>query len=464
MEKRDGLSLSWNTNRLLEALALIVFGMLMPMVFTQREFHVYERLFQALERHDTGILLDGASRLIALNTIRSTPHYLGIMMFMEGVNIQWNDRAVHFIKLPGCYLLHIFLYKIIFFIYGIRLDVGMPSLLVFLCIELLNRFSFRLRNKLIIIILFLVTIQGLDILPGITKIGFGNGEISMDIKAMAQVLDGESLLSHFAVLLFFSFAVTALLMGLLDLEQRQVIKAHRKAEQDELQLYQARMKNLEMRSFLEIQNLVHDLKSPLTTIQGLASLTEALVHEPKLAEYQCRIVSASDRMSQMISEILYEDRMSPVSTEQLICLALSCMAANPMVSKIVLDNQCPDCQVRVNSIRMARALVNLLENACKAIDQENGRVSVKITCKGEAIVWKILDNGVGMSPEVLENIWVQGYSGNGSTGLGLSFVNQVVSMHHGTIRAESRKGAFTRIILTLPNDGGGLNAKEHTVY
>ena len=45
------------------------------------------------------------------------------------------------------------------------------------------------------------------------------------------------------------------------------------------------MKNIEMRSFREIQNLVHDLKTPLTTIQGLAGLSEELVEDPKLAKY-----------------------------------------------------------------------------------------------------------------------------------------------------------------------------------
>ena len=159
-------------------------------------------------------------------------------------------------------------------------------------------------------------------------------------------------------------------MGLLDLEQQHLIQAHRKAEQDELQLYQARMKNIEMRSFREIQNLVHDLKTPLTTIQGLAGLSEELVEDPKLAKYQRRIVNACDRMGQMVSEILYEDRMSLVPTERLLRLTLSCMASNPLVSRISVHNECPEVRVYVNSIRMARALVNLLENACKAIDPE----------------------------------------------------------------------------------------------
>ena len=83
-------------------------------------------------------------------------------------------------------------------------------------------------------------------------------------------------------------------------------------------------------------------------------------------------MNACDRMGQMVSEILYEDRMSLVPTERLLRLTLSCMASNPLVSRISVHNECPEVRVYVNSIRMARALVNLLENACKAIDPENG--------------------------------------------------------------------------------------------
>ena len=55
-------------------------------------------------------------------------------------------------------------------VYSLRLDIGMPAILVFICIELLTRFSFRLHYKLIIITLFLITVQGL-MFAGHDKIG-----------------------------------------------------------------------------------------------------------------------------------------------------------------------------------------------------------------------------------------------------------------------------------------------------
>ena len=319
------LSITWNAVRVFQALGLMAVGLLTPLIFTERNFRIYDLLYQAMNELDSGFLALGAIHLIALNTLRSGPDYLAITLLMDGISIQWNGREIPFVKIPFCCLFQISLYQVVYMVYSLRLDIGMPAILVFICIELLTRFSFRLHYKLIIITLFLITVQGLDVLPVMTKLGFGNGEISTDIKAIAPILDAELLLTYFVLLLLCFFATATVLMGLLDLEQQHLIQAHRKAEQDELQLYQARMKNIEMRSFREIQNLVHDLKTPLTTIQGLAGLSEELVEDPKLAKYQRRIVNACDRMGQMVSEILYEDRMSLVPTERLLRLTLSCM-------------------------------------------------------------------------------------------------------------------------------------------
>ena len=457
------LSITWNAVRVFQALGLMAVGLLTPLIFTERNFRIYDLLYQAMNELDSGFLALGAIHLIALNTLRSGPDYLAITLLMDGISIQWNGREIPFVKIPFCCLFQISLYQVVYMVYSLRLDIGMPAILVFICIELLTRFSFRLHYKLIIITLFLITVQGLDVLPVMTKLGFGNGEISTDIKAIAPILDAELLLTYFVLLLLCFFATATVLMGLLDLEQQHLIQAHRKAEQDELQLYQARMKNIEMRSFREIQNLVHDLKTPLTTIQGLAGLSEELVEDPKLAKYQRRIVNACDRMGQMVSEILYEDRMSLVPTERLLRLTLSCMASNPLVSRISVHNECPEVRVYVNSIRMARALVNLLENACKAIDPEKGEIQLIVSCCSGTTYWEVVDNGIGINPKILQRMWTHGYSESGSTGLGLSFVQQVVDLHHGTIEVKSSPGEYTRITITLPQNKGEHNGKEHFI-
>lgn len=456
------LKIAPNIRYLVIGLGLMLVAVMMPMIFTDQQLHIYDKLYQSLGKKDTGILLESAFLLIVLNTVRSTPNYMGIMMVMEGIQLTWNEKKIPFIKIPLCYLLHIVLYQIIYWIYGIQLDVGAFSLIIFMCIELLNRFSFRMENKQILIFLFLIAIQGLDIMPELTMVGFGKGEISMDIKAVAQILEGNRLLTYFSCLLFFSFAASTLLVALLDQEQRQLMQAHQKAKQDEVQLYEARMKNLEMRSFLEIQNLVHDLKSPLTAIQGLAELTESQLEGGRLKEHQHRIVLASERMSKMISEILYEDRKSLISTKQLLRMTLSYMAANPKVSKIIVDNRCPTAILLINTIRMSRALVNLLENACKAIDMESGSIKLTVENQGEETYWEIWDNGTGMSAEKLKAVWERGYSSSGSTGLGLSFVKQVVELHDGSIEIESQAGSYTRVMIHLPKERRDSDGKIYS--
>ncbi len=84
----------------------------------------------------------------------------------------------------------------------------------------------------------------------------------------SPILDAELLLTYFVLLLLCFFATATVLMRLLDLEQQHLIQAHRKAEQDELQLYQARMKNIEMRSFREIQNLSMTSRPRLPPFRG----------------------------------------------------------------------------------------------------------------------------------------------------------------------------------------------------
>lgn len=451
------LKLKLDSHYLTAAFCLMLVTVLMPIFFTEQSFHIYEYIFQALESGNIGILMEGAFRLLILNILRSAPDYLGMLMVMEGLHITWDQKNIPFIKIPICFFLHVILYHIINRIYGIRLDVGVFVLLIFVCIELLSRFFFRLHNKMFLILLFLISCQGLDLMPGMTDVGFGNGEISLDVKMAAQVLEGERLLGSFSFLLFFSFAITTLLMVLLDREQRQTMQVHQQANQ-------ARMKNLEMRSFLEIQNLVHDLKSPLTAIQGLAELTESQLEVGKLKEYQQRIVRASERMSNMISEILYEDRKTLTTTDHLIQATLSYMAANPKAALISVDNRCPDTKIYVNSIRMSRALVNLLENACHFISQETGSIFVTITKTQTGTQWEVRDNGSGIRPEILEGIWHPGYSGNGSTGLGLGFVQQVVNLHHGKIRIESKLGEYTRVVLTLPDERSDSDVQVHSLH
>lgn len=84
------LSITWNAVRVFQALGLMAVGLLTPLIFTERNFRIYDLLYQAMNELDSGFLALGAIHLIALNTLRSGPDYLAITLLMDGISIQWN--------------------------------------------------------------------------------------------------------------------------------------------------------------------------------------------------------------------------------------------------------------------------------------------------------------------------------------------------------------------------------------
>ena len=67
------LSITWNAVRVFQALGLMAVGLLTPLIFTERNFRIYDLLYQAMNELDSGFLALGAIHLIALNTLRSGP-------------------------------------------------------------------------------------------------------------------------------------------------------------------------------------------------------------------------------------------------------------------------------------------------------------------------------------------------------------------------------------------------------
>ena len=74
------LSITWNAVRVFQALGLMAVGLLTPLIFTERNFRIYDLLYQAMNELDSGFLALGAIHLIALNTLRSGPDYLAITL------------------------------------------------------------------------------------------------------------------------------------------------------------------------------------------------------------------------------------------------------------------------------------------------------------------------------------------------------------------------------------------------
>ena len=163
---------------------------------------------------------------------------------------------------------------------------------------------------------------------------------------------------------------------------------------------------------------------------------------PQISEYLSRISHASEHISTMVSDILNEDNWSHVSMEDLFHSFLPDDILNVHLN-------CPNAVIAVNQIRMVRAVVNLLGNAQKAVDAKTGVIRLSAESSEGHVQICVEDNGIGMEPEQLKCAFEIGWSGTGSTGMGLGYVRQEVERQNGTIRLESTPGQGTRAVIRL---------------
>lgn len=104
--------------------------------------------------------------------------------------------------------------------------------------------------------------------------------------------------------------------------------------------------------------------------------------------------------------------------------------------------------------RLNQVLVNLLVNAAQAVRARgNGKITLETRAVGDYIEISVSDDGVGIPPENLGQIFSCGFTtrhGEGGSGLGLAISKEIVDAHHGSLEVESQVGAGTTFTVRLP--------------
>jgi len=438
--------------QLILGLLLLLYAILCPIFLTDRTLGIYATFRQALDTGQISLLFLCVIKVVLLNCLRSIPNYLGSFMLTESFAIYRNGQKIPFLPhlLPVCIIPAI--YFLVEPLYGIRYDFGSPAMLLVLYVLALSRldlFSVSLPQKIITLATPFMGIQFLDVVPGLSGYGFGRGEISTDIKSGALAMGCERELAFYALSVFLALVLCSIIhLQFLIKEHRVQIETEQKQKIKE-DLYRARLEMLRLRSLSESRSLVHDLKTPLNTIQGLADLAQMMESNPLISEYLSRISRAGDHMTTMITDILNEQHQSNVSMEKFFHSILMSVSAFIPEEMLHFHLSCPDAVIFINQIRMVRTVVNLLENAQRAIDKETGEICLSAERKERYIQICVEDNGIGMDQEQLKKAFDIGWSGTGSTGMGLGYVRQEVERQNGTICLESTPGKGTRAVICL---------------
>jgi two-component system sensor histidine kinase CreC len=215
-----------------------------------------------------------------------------------------------------------------------------------------------------------------------------------------------------------------------------------------------------------VQTLTHELKSPLSAIRGASELLQDPAMAPaqrqrfldNIARETGRIQEVVDRMMELT---LLETRRSlahvqPVSLGPLLdeVLAAAQSAAAPRQVQVLREGQA-DVRVEGDRFLLRRAISNLVDNAM-AFSPDGGSVHVALEMtEGEAVV-RVRDHGPGVPHYAREKVFEKFYSlarpatGKKSTGLGLSFVRHIATLHHGRIALDSQAEGGAVATFTLP--------------
>lgn len=217
-----------------------------------------------------------------------------------------------------------------------------------------------------------------------------------------------------------------------------------------------------------LANTTHELKTPLTAIRGAATtLTERWRELPgdTVEQLIAMIHRRSDCLAKLVDRILMGARLDagrelqmrpgPVEVRRLLGRLAADFADTTPHHSFVVD--APDgVRAHVDPEALDQVVGMLLENAVK-YSPEGGPIKLKADARGDQVVIRVVDHGIGISPEDQRHIFEPYYRANrgddqryGGVGLGLAIVRHLVESNDGRISVASEPGRGTVFSLVLP--------------
>ncbi len=219
-----------------------------------------------------------------------------------------------------------------------------------------------------------------------------------------------------------------------------------------------------------VSNMTHELKTPISTVAvAIEALTDfdAIKNPEKTKEYLSISKHELNRLTLLVDKVLKMSRFDsdkPVLKRQSLNLQA---LIDEILRSMVLHFEKNNVQVNYevigqghsisgDQIHITNVIYNLLDNAIKYSPKQRS-IDIKLDKTNTDIILSVKDQGIGIPakhiPAIFDRFYrvptndkhdVKGY------GLGLSYVNEIITQHQGTITVNSKVGEGTTILISLP--------------
>jgi PAS domain S-box-containing protein len=223
----------------------------------------------------------------------------------------------------------------------------------------------------------------------------------------------------------------------------------------------------EMRSDF-VSTVSHELRAPLTSIYGFAATLlreDVEFGEEERRTFLTYVASEAERLTAIVDKLLNVARLdagdlqvqvAPVDVGSLVAEVIESMRDELPLNghRFVLDLPDEPIAAQTDADKLRQVLSNLVDNAVK-FSPDGGTVTVGATVRGETIVLRVSDEGIGIPEPERDRIFRKFYRAGaatvpGGTGLGLFIVQGLLDVLGGKISVTSAEGAGSSFVVELP--------------